>query len=567
VGMTFEEAVAVLTGPGAPFEIAEAEVMGRPTRIFTKLPPTLRDLFAMLGDRPADGIALVYEDERWTNAQVLQSIAEIATVLVDRYGVKKGDRVAIDMRNYPEWITSFGAAVSIGAIAVSVNAWWTGPEIEFGLIDAGAKVLVTDRERVDRIGDRLEELGVRGLVVRAEGQLPPGCDHLADVITPGASLPPSDVGPDDDATILFTSGTTGVPKGAVSTNRAVLSGLFSFACRTTVEALRWAPDTPPDPATTPPSNPPCFILTVPLFHVTGCVPVMLGSIATGARLVMMHKWDALRGLQLIEREKVTNFVGVPTMSQDLISHPDFEKYDTSSLKNVGGGGAPMAPELVRKIEGTFAGKATPQLGYGLTETNGYGPGNTGPDYIARPSSTGRVVPIMQIKVVNPNDETMPAGEIGEVCLSGPMLIRGYWNRPEATAEAIRDGWLHTGDLGYVDEEGFVYVVDRIKDMVLRGGENVYCSEVEAAIFEHPDIHEVAVFGLPHERLGEEVVAAIQPAAGSNLDLDQLTAFLGERLATFKIPSQWFVREEPLPRGATGKILKREIRDRILDGNY
>ena len=567
MGMTFEEAVAVLTGPGAPFEIAEAEVMGRPTRIFTKLPPTLRDLFAMLGERPADGIALVYEDERWTNAQVLQSIAEIATVLVDRYGVKKGDRVAIDMRNYPEWITSFGAAVSIGAIAVSVNAWWTGPEIEFGLIDAGAKVLVTDRERVDRIGDRLEALGVRGLVVRAEGQLPPGCDHLADVITPGASLPPSDVGPDDDATILFTSGTTGVPKGAVSTNRAVLSGLFSFACRTTVEALRWAPDTPPDPATTPPSNPPCFILTVPLFHVTGCVPVMLGSIATGARLVMMHKWDALRGLQLIEREKVTNFVGVPTMSQDLISHPDFEKYDTSSLKNVGGGGAPMAPELVRKIEGTFAGKATPQLGYGLTETNGYGPGNTGPDYIARPSSTGRVVPIMQIKVVNPNDETMPAGEIGEVCLSGPMLIRGYWNRPEATAEAIRDGWLHTGDLGYVDEEGFVYVVDRIKDMVLRGGENVYCSEVEAAIFEHPDIHEVAVFGLPHERLGEEVVAAIQPAAGSNLDLDQLTAFLGERLATFKIPSQWFVREEPLPRGATGKILKREIRDRILDGNY
>ena len=567
MGMTFDEAVAVLTGPGAPFEIAEAEVLGRPSRIFTKLPPTLRDLFAMIGERPADGVALVYEDERWTNAEVLQSIAEIATVLVERYGVQKGDRVAIDMRNYPEWITAFGAATSVGAIAVSVNAWWTGPEIEFGLVDAGAKVLVADRERIDRIGDRLAALGIHGLVVRAEGELPPGCDHLADVVTPGASLPPSDVGPDDDATILFTSGTTGVPKGAVSTNRAVLSGLFSFACRTTVEALRWAPDTPPDPATTPPANPPCFILTVPLFHVTGCVPVMLGSIATGARLVMMRKWDPLRGLQLIEREKVTNFVGVPTMSQDLISHPDFAKYDTSSLKNVGGGGAPMAPELVRKIEGTFAGKASPQLGYGLTETNGYGPGNTGPDYLAKPSSTGRVVPIMQVKVVNPNDETMPAGEVGEVCLSGPMLIRGYWNRPEATAEAIRDGWLHTGDLGYIDDEGFVYVVDRIKDMVLRGGENVYCSEVEAAIFEHRDIHEVAVFGLPHERLGEEVVAAVQPAPGTTLDLDELTSFLAERIAPFKIPSQWFVRDEPLPRGATGKILKREIRDRILDGKY
>ena len=567
MGMTFENAVAVLTGPGAPFEIADAEVLGQQSKIFVNLPPTLRALFDMIRERPADDVFIVFEDERWTNAEVLASIDQIATVLVERYGVAKGDRVAIDMRNFPEWITAFGAATSIGAIAVSVNAWWTGPEIEFGLVDAGAKVFVTDRERVDRIGDRLAALGIRGLVVRAEGELPPGCDHLADVITPGATLPAAEIAPDDDATILFTSGTTGVPKGAVSTNRAVLSGLFSFACRTTVEAIRWAPDTPPDPATAPAPIPPCFILTVPLFHVTGCVPVMLGAIATGARLVMMHKWDALRALQLIEREKVTNFIGVPTMSQDLISHPDFEKYDTSSLKNVGGGGAPMAPELVRKIEGSFGGKASPQLGYGLTETNGYGPGNTGPDYIAKPSSTGRVVPIMAVKVVNPNDEELPNGEVGEVCLSGPMLIRGYWNRPEATAETIRNGWLHTGDLGYIDDEGFVYVVDRIKDMVLRGGENVYCSEVEAAIFEHESIHEVAVFGLPHERLGEEVVAAVQPAAGKTLDTDELTAFLAQRLAPFKIPTQWFVREEPLPRGATGKILKREIRDRILDGNF
>jgi len=567
VGMSFENAVAVLTGPGAPFEIADAEVLGQPTRIFANLPGTLRAVFDMIRERPADDVFIVFEDERWTNAEVAASIDQIATVLVERYGVAKGDRVAIDMRNYPEWITAFGAATSIGAIAVSVNAWWTGPEIEFGLLDAGAKILITDRERIDRIGDRLPALGIRALVVRAEGELPEGCDHLADVVTSGATMPDRTIDPDEDATILFTSGTTGVPKGAVSTNRAVLSGLFAFACRTTVEALRYAPDTPPDPATAPKPTPPCFILTVPLFHVTGCVPVMLGAVATGAKLVMMRKWDALRGLQLIERERVTNFVGVPTMSQDLISHPDFEKYDTSSLKNVGGGGAPMAPELVRKIEGSFAGKASPQLGYGLTETNGYGPGNTGPDYIAKPSSTGRVVPIMQVKVVNPNDEPLPNGEVGEVCLSGPMLIRGYWNRPEATAETIRNGWLHTGDLGYIDDEGFVYVVDRIKDMVLRGGENVYCSEVEAAIFEHPGIHEVAVFGLPHDRLGEEVVAAVQPSAGTTLDLDDLTAFLAERLAPFKIPSQWFVRTEPLPRGATGKILKREIRDRILDGNF
>ena len=567
MGMTFEDAVAVLTGPDAPFEIAEAEVLGRPSRIFTKIPPALRDLFDLIRARPADDVYLVFEDERWTNADMVKSIDEIATVLVERYGVTKGDRVAINMRNFPEWITAFGAATSIGAIAVLVNAWWTGPEIEFGLIDADAKVLITDRERVDRISDRLQALNIHGLVVRAEGDLPPGCDHLADVVTPGATMPMVEIHPDDDATILFTSGTTGVPKGAVSTNRGVMSGLFAFACRTTVEALRWAPDTPPDPSTAAPSIPACFILTVPLFHVTGCVPVMLGSVTTGARLVMMHKWDPLRALQLIEREKVTNFVGVPTMSQDLVSHPDFAKYDTSSLKNVGGGGAPMAPELVRKIEGSFAGKASPQLGYGLTETNGYGPGNTGPDYMAKPSSTGRVVPIMGVKIVDPNGSEQPNGEVGEVCLSGPMLIRGYWNRPEATAESIRDGWLHTGDLGYLDDQGFLYVVDRIKDMVLRGGENVYCSEVEAAIFEHKDIHEVAVFGLPHERLGEEVVAALLPTPGKTIDIDELTAFLAERIAPFKIPSQWFVRNEPLPRGATGKILKREIRDLVLDGKF
>ena len=542
MGMTFEDAVAVLTGPGSPFEIAEAEVLGRPSRIFTQIPPTLRDLFDLIRARPADDVYIVFEDERWTNAEVLESIDQIATVLVERYGVTKGDRVAINMRNFPEWITAFGAITSIGAIAVSVNAWWTGPEIEFGLVDADAKVLITDRERVDRIGDRLQALNIHGLVVRAEGELPAGCDHLADVVTPGATMPEVEIHTDDDATILFTSGTTGVPKGAVSTNRGVISGLFAFACRTTVEALRWAPDTPPDPATAPPSNPACFIL-------------------------MMRKWDPLRALQLIEREKVTNFVGVPTMSQDLISHPDFAKYDTSSLKNVGGGGAPMAPELVRKIEGSFAGKASPQLGYGLTETNGYGPGNTGPDYMAKPSSTGRVVPIMGVKIVDPNGSEQPNGEVGEVCLSGPMLIRGYWNRPEATAESIRDGWLHTGDLGYIDDEGFVYVVDRIKDMVLRGGENIYCSEVEAAIFEHKDIHEVAVFGLPHERLGEEVVAALQPTPGKTIDIDELTAFLAERIAPFKIPSQWFVRDEPLPRGATGQILKREIRDLVLDGKF
>lgn len=563
MAMTFDEAVAAVCGPGSPFEIADAEVMGMPTRIFPNLPAAVKSAFDIVRTRPADDVYLVYEDERWTNSEVLASVDSIGAALVNEFGVKPGDRVAIYMRNYPEWVTSFGAIVSIGAIAVSVNAWWTGPEIEFGLVDSGAKVLITDGERIGRIGDRLVDLGVRAMVVRSTGDLPANAVHAADVLQTGASLPQVEIDPDADATILFTSGTTGTPKGAVSTNRAVMSGLFAFACRTTVEGLRWA--TKPEP--TPPEFPPCFILTVPLFHVTGCVPVMLGSVVTGSKLVMLHKWDPLRALELIQRERVTNFIGVPTMSQDLISHPKFSEFDTSSLKSVGGGGAPMPPELVRKISTSFSGSATPQLGYGLTETNGYGPGNTGPDYLEKPASTGRVVPIMQVKVVDSSGASVPNGEVGEICLNGPMLIRGYWNRPEATAETIQNGWLHTGDLGYLDDEGFVFIVDRIKDMVLRGGENVYCSEVEAAIFEFPGVKEVAVFGLPHERLGEEVVAAILPHTGATIDLDELQTFLEARIAKFMIPTQWFIRDEELPRGATGKILKREIRDRIMKGDF
>jgi long-chain acyl-CoA synthetase len=485
-------------------------------------------------------------------------IDAIAHLLVHRYGVARGDRVAIDMRNHPEWIEAFAAITSIGAVAVSLNAWWTGPEIEYGLLDSGARVVFLDRERLERVGDSLHGLGIRAIVVRHEGPIPAGCDHLDDVLVPGTAMPEVEIDPDDDATILYTSGTTGHPKGAVSTHRAVLSSLMAYACRAIVEVLRKDPD--PEGAEPLPTT---FILVVPLFHVTGCIPVMLGSVLGGSKLVMMRKWDAGRALELIERERVTNFIGVPTMAADLLSHPDLSRRDVSSLASLGGGGAPMAPELVRRIDDTFDGATRPQLGYGLTETSGYGPGNTGPDYVTRPSSTGRAIPVMQLRIAGPTGEDVPTGQVGEVLLSGPMLIRGYWNRPEATAEAIVDGWLHTGDLGYLDEEGFLFLVDRAKDMVLRGGENVYCAEVEAAIYEHPAVHEAAVFGLPHERLGEEVVAALQPRPGATIDLDQMTAFLEERIARFMVPTRWFVRDRPLPRGATGKILKRELRDEVL----
>src|SRR5581483_930996 len=339
-------------------------------------------------------------------------------------------------------------------------------------------------------------------------------------------------------TILYTSGTTGHPKGAVSTHRAIVQALMGFGCRSAVDRLR-------NPSDEPAAGPPAFILIVPLFHVTGCVPVMLSCLANGLKLVIMYRWDPERALELIERERVTNFVGVPTQSWDLVSSPSFGDYDTSSLRSVGGGGAPAPPELVRRVASSFA-KASPGIGYGMTETNAYGPQNGGADYLAHPTSTGRATPILQIEVRDADGRPLPPGRTGEIWFKGPNLIRGYWNQPEDTAEVLVDGWLRTGDLGHIDDEGFVYVDDRVKDMVLRGGENVYCAEVEAALYEHPAVHEAAVFGVPHERLGEEVAAAVLPRAGMAVTVEELRDHVRARLAPFKVPTVVAIVDSPLP---------------------
>jgi long-chain acyl-CoA synthetase len=342
----------------------------------------------------------------------------------------------------------------------------------------------------------------------------------------------------------------------VSTHRAILQALAGFGCRTVVTRMRSAAE-----AEAAAAQPPVFILIVPLFHVTGCVAVLLSCVANGIKLVIMRKWDPGRALEHIEAERVTNFVGVPTQAWDLLEHPKFADHDTSSLVSVGGGGAPAPPELVKRVEAGFR-RGRPSIGYGMTETNAYGPQNSGDDYLSHPTSTGRGTPLLQIAIRDPEGNDVPAGERGEIWFKGPHLIRGYWNRPDATAETIVDGWLRSGDLGRVDSDGFVYVEDRAKDMVLRGGENVYCAEVEAAIYEHPAVHEAAVFGVPHERLGEEVAAAVVPKAGATVDGDELRAFLADRLAAFKIPSRWLVASEPLPRNAAGKFLKRDLRDQL-----
>ena len=553
MAVSYEEAMAMVTGPGSPLETGPREFGGVTYRAFLTTPRSMRDIFDTA--RTKDGTFIVYEDERWSFADHVAQVDALAYALVHEYGVQKGDRVAIAMRNLPEWVQAFAAILSIGAVSVSFNAWWTEDEFDYAISDSGSKVLIVDPERVERSVAGATAHGARVLVARAGADaLPEGFDRWSDVVHVGNAMPEVEIDGEDYATILYTSGTTGRPKGAVSTHRAVVQAMLSFAANAGIQSIRRGADVIGG------SNPPCFILIVPLFHVTGCVPVMMTCYIMGLKLVMMYKWDPEAALKLIQAEKVTNFVGVPTQSWDLLESPTFADYDTSTLVSIGGGGAPAPSKLVDRVENTFA-NGRPNIGYGMTETNAYGPGNYGDDYVSHPTSTGRAtMPVMDTEIRDDDGNAVPAGVRGEIWMKGPNLISGYWNRPDATAETIVDGWLRSGDIGRVDEEGFLYIEDRAKDMVLRGGENVYSAEVESAIYEHPAIYEAAVFGIPHERLGEEVAAVIVLRDGETATEEELAAFVRERLAAFKVPSRILVTYERLPRSAQGKVLKRQLRE-------
>ena len=555
MSLGYDEALARVTGPGQLFEVVDGTVAGIDYRLFKNAPPHIGQIFA--GARGDESTFLVYEDERWTFDETMRHVDALAGALVNTFGVSKGDRVGISMRNLPEWIVSFAAIVSIGAVSVSLNAWWTEAEVDYAIEDSGLSVLIADPERIDRAHRAAHSRNIPMVVVRADEiePQPTGVRRYDEVVTLGEPMPAVEVDPDDDATILYTSGTTGFPKGAVSTHRAVTQALMAFWAGATIQTARQG------------KNPlgeggrlPSFILIVPLFHVTGCVPVMLSCFGMKMKLVMMHRWDPETALRLIEAEQVTAFVGVPTQSWDLLESPAFSKYDTSSLATIGGGGAPAPVKLVDRVEHGFS-RGRPNIGYGMTETNGFGPGNSGDDYVSHPTSTGRArTTILDTEIRDEDGTSVPVGERGQIWMKGPNVFRGYWNKPEATAESIVDGWLASGDLGRIDEEGFLYVEDRAKDMVLRAGENVYCAEVESAIYDHTDVYEAAVFGIPHERLGEEVACVIQLKGGSVLTADQLKDFLADKLAMFKIPSRIVFTAERFPRNPSGKILKRELRE-------
>ena len=561
-----------LTGPEGPFAWSVQEVRGVPTRVYDQAPPNMALVWAA-SIAYAENEYLIYGEERMTYGQAHTQVDALASYLTS-VGVGHGDRVALSMRNYPEWALAYWATLKIGAAVVGMNAWWTGAEMEFGLADSAPKALIVDEERLKRVEPELEGLrkniSLHVIGVRVQGELPEDSIHWEDAIEKASELPSApeiDISPEDDVCIFYTSGTTGRPKGAALTHRGAVSNLLNLGfwnAMTVTAGMKAvaAGETPAGADKQAGESNPGSVLAVPLFHVTGCNCCLHPVTAQGGRLILMYRWDAGVALELIEKERPSTFTGVPTMARELINHPDFETRDTSSLSHLGGGGAAVQPDLVHKIEKKIDGR--PSTGYGLTEVNGVIAMNSAHFFTAKPESTGPVVPILESRIVSEDGEDQEAGQLGELWVRGGNVFRGYLNRPEANEEILTDGWFHTGDIGYLDDDGFLFLVDRAKDMVLRGGENVYSAEVEAAIYEHPSVAEAAVFAVPDERLGEAVGVAIVKLPGAQLTAEELQNHVRTLIASFKVPEHIWFSEEPLPRNANGKFLKRELRETLID---
>jgi long-chain acyl-CoA synthetase len=548
-----------LTGPGAPFEIVRIPIRGVDTLAYRNAPPNVRALWQSTRAYAAREY-LIYQDERLTYAEAHARVDAIAAWLTDQ-GVVRGDRVAIAMRNYPEWMLVYWACVCLGVAVVGMNAWWVGEEIDYALKDSDPKVIFCDPERLARLMDRPADSVKARIVASRVDEPPAGVVAFAEVIaTPGA-MPEVAIDPDDDACIFYTSGTTGFPKGAQLTHRGCISNLFSmmFSAQVGTLATARATGVAIDPAAPP--TIPVALLTTPLFHVTANNCGAYAATAAGGKLVLMYRWDAKVALELIERERVTAMSGVPVMSRELITHPDFAKHDLSSLMSLGGGGAQLPPDLVHKIDSAVA-TARPNTGYGMTETCGIITAVSADFFVDKPASAGPAMPDFETMCVDDDGRPVPPGEVGELWVRSAQVIKGYINRPEATAESITDGWLHTGDIARVDQDGFIFIVDRKKDMVLRGGENVYCAEVEAAFYRHEAVAEVCVFGVADERLGEEVAAAVVVREGLAIDAEALRDHCAQIMAKHKIPRYLWLLSEPLPRNANGKFLKRELRSTL-----
>lgn len=544
--------LAELTAPGGEFAMVSTTVDGVAMRVHERGPHTLRELY-LSSPAPGDRVATVYGHERTSYAEHRRLVAGLATWLVDGQGLAPGDRVAVAMRNVPEWPVAFWAAIVAGLVVVPLNAWWTGDQLAGAIAHAQARVVIADPERVGALRDHHDLPPV--VRVRGEGPTPPGVRSWDDVLRPSdGSLPAVDVTPDDTATIIYTSGTTGAPKGVVATHRNHVTNALNVACLGRANHLAAARRGEPVPAPARPGT----LLAYPMFHIAG-LNGLYGAVLSGATLALLHHWDPGEALRLIATEQLTNASGVPSVLRDVVELAVEHPQETASLTRIAMGGAPIPPSLVRRVATELAGRASAANGYGATETTSAVCANTGADYAAHPDSVGRPVPGTELRVVDPaTGDEVGEGTVGELRFRGPQIMRGYWRNPEATAAVLRDGWLHSGDLGLV-RDGWVYVVDRAKDVVVRGGENVFCGEVEAALLAQPGVLEAAVVGVPHPRLGEDVAAVLVAEPGAAPDTPALQDALAAVLPGFAVPGTVIWRGEPLPRTATGKILKDTLR--------
>ncbi len=567
---TVEETRAHLTGPDGPFEIVRETVDGVPMKVYKDRFDHLR-VVAEFGRAHGDKTFIVYGEERISYGEFIRRANSISRRLGD-FGVGVGDRVAVLSANNPQWCLSFWGTVDIGAILVGLNGWWITDEIVYGLSDSGARVLVADARRFERVAaeiDSIDSLEHVFLVdadpadfAAPDGTVSPKLHRFDELLTePTDELPTVPIDEGDAAVIFYTSGTTGRPKGAISTHRNMIANLQNTVFLMTLGSMTQPPADPDrEPPPTDGSGQPVALLTSPLFHVSGCHSGLVVGMMGGLRLVILPgRFTPEAAFEAIERERIMIWATVPTMIWRACEHPDRTKWDLRSIITVSFGGSPSADELQRRIRDTFPNVKATTNAYGLTESSSVATALTGDDALRRPGSVGQAVPNTEIAIAGPDGTHLPAGSTGEVLIRGPLIMAGYWNKPEATASTVIDGWLHTGDVGHLDDEGFLYITDRAKDMLIRGGENVYCVEIENRLVEHPAIADAAVVGVPHDSLGEEVKAVIEVAEGAEISDDEVRAWVGETLASFKVPTHVQRWDGKLPRNASGKLLKNVIR--------
>ena len=556
-----KEIVKTHKAPEADLATHQEEIDGIQYEVFSKAPRNLYELYK-LGLQCSDDTFLVYQEERYTFAETLDMAARVGRALIQEYQVKPGDRVAICARNSPEWCVTYMAATMVGATIVPMNSWWKGSELEYGLKDSGSKLAFVDHARFEEIEPFIKSLDLNIIIIKPEKSV--GYPEFHSLLEQAAPLSDKEiqaieVTPEDHASIMYTSGSTGHPKGVLSTHRNIINALYTWRFVKEInDILR------PELVEKNPENQPALLANVPLFHVTGSHAQFLASFIYLRKFVMMYKWDVLDALSLIEQEKISTFHGVPTMTWEIMQSEKFKSTDLSSLRGVNSGGAARPPEHLKMMLEKFPPKAIPGLGYGLTETNAIGAIISGKFYEAKPHSTGRPTPpVSEVKIVDIDGKSLGSNEVGEICIKGPTVMKGYWNKPKETAEVLKDGWFFTGDIGLQDELGFLVIMDRAKDIVIRGGENIGCAEVEYAISEHPAVNEVSVFGVPDERLGEVPYAVVMLKSNSELSDQEMIQFLKPRIAAFKIPLQYKFQFKQLPRIASGKIAKKKLRNEVI----